>query len=174
MRHLALVFVVALLVTACGGGEELSEQILEDSIGGDANVEISEDGDDVTINVESDEGSFSIGSGGEVPEELTVPLPDGGDVIASTVVGESASVTVNYPNDRYEEIVGFYDSWTSGSGDTWLASESAFDQGDGQTVRNKSWQGEETATFIAVRDCYSIDSSFEGPFDAACVSIAEN
>ena len=66
MRPLVLIFVLALTLAACSG-EQISEQIAEEAIGGNANVEIEGEGDDVTINIESDEGSISIGSGGVTP-----------------------------------------------------------------------------------------------------------
>ncbi len=172
MRPLVLIFVLALTLAACSG-EQISEQIAEEAIGGNANVEIEGEGDDVTINIESDEGSISIGSGGDVPNEITVPLPDGAVVVSSVVVGNGASVGVEYPTDRYDEIAAFYDSWTSGSGGTWLTSESAFPHGDGQTVRNMTWQAEESVMTVILRDCYSLDGTFEGPLDTACLSISQ-
>ncbi len=101
-----------------------------------------------------------------------MPIPDGGDVQSSLVAGASVVVTIFYPNDRFDDIAGFYDSWTDGNGETWQMSESTFSQGD-QTMRSRIWQAEDTVTAITVIDCYGLGDTFDGPFTTTCVSITE-
>ncbi len=171
MRRLTLVFVVALLATSCGG-EQISERIAEQAIGGDADVEISGDGDDVTINIESDEGSLSFGLGADLPDELEVPVPDGGNVMAAGTQNDSVFASAIYPGDRYDEIVTFYDSWTEGTGNEWQTQTASIDFG-GQTQRSASWSSADNAISISVADCVDTASG-STDFDASCVTINQN
>jgi len=171
MKRLTLVFVVALLAASCGG-EQISERIDEQAIGGDANVEISGDGDDVTINIESDEGSLSVGLGAELPDELDVPLPDGGNVMAAGTQNDSVFASTIYPGDRYDEIVTFYDSWTEGTGNEWQTQTASIDFG-GQTQRSAVWTSADNAIFISIADCVDTASG-STDFDATCVTINQN
>ena len=66
---------IALIGAACGG-DTIAEKILENEIGGDVDINIDGDGDTPEINIETDEGSISIG-GGSVPDELTEYSQDG-------------------------------------------------------------------------------------------------
>ena len=171
MKRLTLVFVLALLAASCGG-EEISERIAEQAIGGNADVEISGDGDDITINIESDEGSLSFGLGAELPAELDVPVPDGGDVMAAGTQNDSVFASIMYPGDRYDEIVAFYDSWTGGTGDEWQTQTASIDFG-GQTQRSSLWTSTGNAVFISIADC--VDAATGGTdFDATCVTINQN
>ena len=171
MKRLALVFVIALLAASCGG-EEISERIAEQAIGGNADVEISGDGDDVTINIESDEGSLSFGSGAELPDELEVPVPDGGSVTAAVTQNTSAFATVVYSSDTYDELVAFYDAWTEGTGDEWQNQTATIDIG-GQTQRSASWTSADFVYFISVADCVDTATG-STDFDATCVTINQN
>ncbi len=171
MKRLTLVFVVALLAASCGG-EQISERIAEQAIGGDADVEISGDGDDVTINIESDEGSLSFGLGAELPNELEVPVPDGGSVMAAGTQNDSVFASAIYPGGRYDEIAAFYDSWTEGTGDEWQTQTASIDFG-GQTQRSAVWTSADNAIFISVADC--VDAAAGGTdFDSACLTINQN
>ncbi len=171
MKRLTLVFVVALLAASCGG-EQISERIAEQAIGGDADVEISGDGDDVTINIESDDGSVSLGLGAELPDELDVPVPDGGNVIAAGTQNDSVFASVLYPGDRYDEIAAFYDSWTEGTGDEWQTQTASVDFG-GQTQRSAVWTSAGNPILISVADC--VDAAAGGTdFDSACLTINQN
>lgn len=166
---MTVVFVLALLAAACGG-EQISEQLAEQAIGGNADVNISGDGDDFSISVESDEGSIELGSGASLPDGLTVPVPDGGDFTASFSGDNSAGASISYPGDRYEEIVAFYESWTAGTGDEWQTSTSTFDL-DGQTQRTSQWNTVGNEFFVLVSDCVDMAS---GEFTSACVTINQN
>lgn len=168
MKRFLLIFVLALLAAACGG-QQISEQIAEGAIGGNADVEISGDGDDVTINIESDDGSLSLGSGASLPDELMIPVPDGGDVGAAGSSGGSVFAAITYPGDRYDEIVAFYDSWTEGTGDEWQNQSATIDF-QGQTQRSSAWSSADSLLFIAVADC----ATSGGDFDSVCVTINQS
>ncbi|SEB74560.1 hypothetical protein SAMN04489844_0972 [Nocardioides exalbidus] len=114
---------VAGLVTACGGddasekageklGEKLAEQAMEDSGGGDVDVDV--DGEDVTI--ESEEGTIAVGSG-EVPDSFPseLSIPDG-EVVSSvdTPQGSLVTLDVEDPAGAFDEAVADLEAngWT--------------------------------------------------------------
>jgi hypothetical protein len=171
MKRFLLIFVLALLAAACGG-EQISEQIAEGAIGGNADVEISGDGDDFSINVESDDGSLSLGSGASLPDEMEIPVPDGGDVTMAGTQGTSVFAAVSYPKDRYDEIVAFYDSWTDGAGGEWQTQTATVDFG-GQTQRTAAWNDVESNYYILVSDC-AFAAAEGNDLNAVCVTVNQN
>jgi hypothetical protein len=127
MRRTILLVVVAMLAASCGSAaERLTERAVERAIesesGGEARVDLSEDDGEVSLEFETDDGTGSIViGGGELPEGLPVPVPDGGEVV-STFTAEGAdgttyTVTVLYEGDRVEELSAFYESWMRGEAD---------------------------------------------------------
>ncbi|MEN8235517.1 MAG: hypothetical protein ABFR89_11435 [Actinomycetota bacterium] len=173
-----LMVVLAMLAAACGGGssdevaEQLTEKLLESSGDGSVDVDISEDGDDVTVNIETEDGeSISLGTGADLPEGLEIPVPDGGDVMASGSQAGAVFVSITYERDRYDELVEFYESWTGGSGGEWDLQSTTMDVGE-DTQRSSSWYGPEYTSAIIVSDCFSREAS-EGKFNAACVTITQ-
>lgn len=86
--------VAASTLAACGGGEEAAERAAEkaaeDSSGGDVDVEI--DGDEVEI--ETDEGTMSVGQ--DLPEGFPeeIPLVEGEIVSGASVEGKGWTVSV--------------------------------------------------------------------------------
>jgi hypothetical protein len=169
-----LMAVFSLFAAACGSAsdkaaEQLAEELIEASSGGDVNVDISGDGDDVTIEMETEDGSVSIGVGTELPDELDIPVPDGGDVMTSVTSGEGVSVSLIYDHGQFDQIVGFYEDWTSNSGDEWETQTMSIDAGEG-TQRSSIFVSESGEGFIMVGDCSSPDSQ-NNEFDAACVTI---
>ena len=78
----------ALVAASCGAAaeklsEEAVERALESSGGGDVELDVSGDGDEFTINVESEDGTFSVGSDVEIPSGLQIPVPDGGNATSA-------------------------------------------------------------------------------------------
>lgn len=170
MTRLILALALALLAASCGG-EQITEQIAEEAIGGNADVEVSGEGDDLTVNIDSDEGSLSIGAGATLPDELEIPVPDGAEVVTSLVSNGIVLATVRYPADRWDEIAAFYHSWTQGTGESWDVGESTLSEGD-QTQRTAWWNNADFTSAITMSDCYFAPS--ETPvFDAACVSVSQ-
>jgi len=173
---MGLIAVLALVAAACGSAsdtaaEQLAEELIEASGGGDVSVDVSGDGDDVTIEMETEEGSISIGAGTELPEGLGIPVPDGGDVMTAITAEETISVSLIYDQARYDELVGFYEDWTSGSGDEWDSQTMNIDSGEG-SQRSAMFSSETGVGFIMVADCFSMESEGE-EFDAVCVTINE-
>ena len=168
MRGLiAVVVVVVLVAEGCGGagGEELIEQLAEASGADDVEVDISDDGS--SISVDTDEGTFAIGSGVDVPDGLTYPLPDGGDVTTAGSDGSYVFAAVQYPIDRYDEIVDLYTEWTSADDGEWELIESTTEI-SGDIIRSAQWVSGPSA--IVVNDC----ASLSGEFDAVCVTLNQS
>lgn len=170
MKRLILVLALVLLAASCGG-EQISEQIAEEAIGGDADVEVSGEGDDLTVNIESDEGSLSIGAGATLPDELETPVPDGAEVVTSLVSDGIVLATVRYPAERWDEIVAFYHSWTQGTGESWDVGDSTLTESD-QTQRTAWWTNADFTSSITMSDCYFAPGESVG-FDAVCVSVSQ-
>ena len=189
----------ALLISACSSAsdtvaENLTEQLLEAGADGNVDVEVSGDGEDMTINIESEDGdvsmnvsgdgddatiemesedgSISIGAGSEMPEGLTIPVPDGGDVTTSVEMEEGVMVGLTYPKGDYDAIVAFYDDWTAGSGEGFDKQTMSLDTG-GPDQRSTMWIGTGSQTFVSVGDCFDVhaEESSGEEFNAVCVNI---
>ena len=160
-------------VDISGDGEDMSINI--ESEDGDVSIDVSGDGDDATIEMESEDGSIAFGAGSEMPESFTIPVPDGGDVTTSVEMEEGAMVVVTYPKGDFDAIVAFYDDWTAGSGEDFDKQTMSFDTG-GVDQRSTTWIGTGTDTFVSVGDCFDVYS--EEPsgeeFNAVCVNINES
>ena len=196
---LVAVAAFALLISACSSAsdtvaENLTEKLIESGVDGNVDVDVSGDGEDMTINIESDDGdvsmnvsgegddatiemesedgSVSIGAGSEMPEGLTIPVPDGGDVTTSVEMEEGVMVVLTYPEGDYDAIVSFYDDWTGGSGDDFDKQSMSLDS-DGVDQRSTMWIGSASETFISVGDCFDVyaEESSGGEFNAVCVNI---
>jgi hypothetical protein len=174
-RWVLIATVLAIVAAACGSvAENVSERIVEQAIesqgDGDVNVEFNDDGS-VDLSVEGEDGnSISIGSNVPIPDELTIPVPDGGSATASGTDGSYVFVALTYPQDRYDELVAFYDAWTEGTGGEWARSQSTLDMG-GDTMRTAQWS--EGPTAITVTDCFSVSGEGDS-LNAACVTVNES
>ena len=199
--HVLLISVAAfaLLVAACSSAsdtvaENLTEQLIESGVDGNVDVDVSGDGEDMTINIESEDGdvsmnvsgdgdeqtiemesedgSITIGAGSEIPESLTIPVPDGGDVTTSVEMEEGVMVVVTYPEGDYDAIVSFYDDWTAGTGDDFDRQSMSLDTG-GADQRQTMWVGSTSETFVSVGDCFDVyaEESTDEEFSAVCVNI---
>ena len=168
----------ALVATSCGAAaeklsEEAAERALESASGGDVELDVSGEGDDFTVNVESEDGSFAVGSDVEIPSELQIPVPDGGNATTAGTQDGAVFVSITYPIDRYDELVAFYDDWTSGTGDEWDSSTSTFEM-DGQTQRSASWAESGVGSYIAVNDCLdAFGDTNSDTLNAACLIVNE-
>jgi hypothetical protein len=172
-----LIAVMALFVAACGSAsdkaaEQLAEELIEASGGGDVSVDVSGDGDDVTIEMETEDGSVSIGVGTELPDELEIPVPDGGDVMTSFVSDDGISVSLTYDGDRFDEIYGFYEDWTGSSGDDWERQTFNMESDEG-TLRNTMWVDGSNDAAINLSDCAAMGTVTDDD-DAVCVIISQS
>lgn len=169
MKRLATgLLAAALVLTACqAASETLTEKALE-QVEGVEGIDI--DTDSGEIKVETDDGdTISIG-GGEIPDDLSVPLPDGYEVTTVfTSDGESA-VSVIYPSDRFDELSSFYDDWTQGQGGEWSNNANTVTTADGDTLRTETWYSEDATVSIA--DCQDFTSSSD-ELDSVCVNVLD-
>jgi len=116
MRTLLLVPLIAVGLTGCGGAQEAaSEQLVEQTVGGDVDVEIGDDGQ--VASVETEDGSLEMSASGEVPEEWPddVPLFEDGVVSNSQVAttDDGTIVSIDYLTDAdaesaYDAMVAAY------------------------------------------------------------------
>ena len=123
MKRIIGLIVLAMVVTACGNAvENLAEQAAEEAlesegVGGNVDIEMGEDGEG-SIVVETEEGTQSVDFGsGELPEELTIPVMDGYEVVGSSVAsGDQVFVTaqLQYADTSVEELAAFYEDYFSG------------------------------------------------------------
>ena len=198
-RFVIVVSALVLVVSACGGQsaeEQLLEEILENSGEGIEDIDISTDGEggDFSINIEGqNEGQdFSISGGGteddfeitisgedgeqmtfgggEIPDELTIPVPDGGEVTMALTSGTDANVAMQYPSSEYDRLVAFYDSTFDVSSDAVDRQESTVSDESG-TFRSVYWNDADNYNWtVSVADCFTGTS--DEP-DAVCVTIFE-
>lgn len=110
-------FVAALVaLAACSPGEMIGEEIAEnilESQEGVGDVEI--DTDSGKIEVESEDGSFTIG-GGEIPDGFPIDVPGGGDVMSVIETEDGSSVSLLFPADEFDSLADFYEGWIEDSG----------------------------------------------------------
>jgi len=179
---IAMLAILALVATACGAAadkisekaaEKVTEKALEQASGGDANVDISGSGDDQTIKVETEDGSVAFGAGAELPDEITIPIPDGGTVQSAMTSDGSALASLEYDRDRYDDLISFYEDWVAGNGgDVWQKQTQSIET-DGDTLRQTYWFNSESNDAIAVMDCQSFGDSEGSGLNAVCVSISQ-
>jgi hypothetical protein len=157
-------------VDVSGEGEDMTINV--DTEDGNVSIDVSGEGDDATIEMESEDGTITIGAGSEMPESLTVPVPDGGEVTTSVEMEEGVMVVVTYANGRYDEIVAFYDDWTAGSGEEFDKQSMSFET-DGQDMRSTTWIGTSSDSFVSVGDCFDVQAEENSgeEFNAVCVNI---
>ncbi|MCP3995707.1 MAG: hypothetical protein GY722_11665 [bacterium] len=158
-------------------GEDISINTNDD---GDDNVNITVEGEDgeemtitgggddeeFTVTVEGEDGgTMSIG-GGEIPDGLTLPVADGGDVLTSFVSDQDMSVMLIYPGAAYDQIAAFYEAQLP-SGEDVFKSENSFTDDEGEH-RSISWIGD--SFMVSVQDCEGPDSN---ELDSACVNLTQ-
>jgi hypothetical protein len=119
MRRIVLLIVVGLFLVACGNAAEtVAEKAIEAGGGGSVDVDLDDEGGGEFV-IESEDGSQTVNvGGGELPSELTIPMPDGFEVIASSVIeqGDEKFVTavVVYPGGDIDEIAAHFDDYYEG------------------------------------------------------------
>lgn len=171
-----MVIGIALVAAACGGAvdkisAEIAEKAIEASGDGDVDVEVSGEGDDLSVSIETEEGSLSVGGGSELPDDLGIPVPDGGNVTTAGTQDSAAFAAVEFSQDRYDELVSFYENWTASDDEEWEASTATIDMG-GETQRSAQWYA--GSSVILVNDCFSLSGDGDGGLTSACVTISKD
>lgn len=148
--------VLAVLVVACGG--DVADEFEPVDDGG------SSESADVVDDSSADEEEWAI------PPALTVPFPDGGKITGTTPGEGFAFVTVQYPVDRYDELVEFYRDWIGTDARDWSESESSSDM-QGTIIRAVIFR--ESRSDIGVTECQTPETNYTD-YDGACLTINES
>jgi hypothetical protein len=167
MRRLTTLGLALLLViplTGCAKAaqtvaEKAAENAIEQQSGGNADVDISNDGG--TVQVQTDQGSATFG-GGEIPDSIDVDLPSGGNVVSSIEADSGASVMVEYPDANFDDIVATLQSWVDAQPDDYTAFTSS-----GGGIQNQAWGSDTTA--ISVQTCTTTSGG-----QGVCVSVQQS
>ena len=123
------------VVAACGGANP-AEQFLESQDGiddGSGSFSVTDDegntltvsGDEDALTITGDDGeTFGAFGAGDIPADFPIPVLPGSNVQAVVETPPATLVIIDYPigDYSYEEIVSFYDAFSSGAGITVLGS----------------------------------------------------
>jgi len=157
---IGLAVILMLSVTGCAkAAEKVTEKAIENASGGDANVDISNNGG--TVQVQTDQGSATFG-GGEIPDSIDVDLPSGGNVVSSIEADSGATVMVEYPDANFDDIVATLQSWVDAQPDDYTAFTSS-----GGGIQNQTWASDTTA--ISVQTCTTTSGG-----QGVCVSVQQS
>jgi hypothetical protein len=196
-KSLFIVIIALVMLTAACGGKSAEEQLLEEIMEnsgediGDVDISVDEEGENFSINVQGEDGEdISISGsgddetfemtvegedgevmtfgGGEVPDDLTVPYPPGGDVTGTFSSETDVTVALMYPRNEFDSLVSFYDDALKSGSDDVERTESSFSSEEGDQ-RSVFWFSSNGDFQVSVTDCYGL----EGELDSACVSIFE-
>lgn len=169
MKRFAILLAVMVLgLAACqSAGEVATEQVLENIDGVD---DVKIDGDTGEFSIETEDGSFTFGNT-DVPESLNVEIPDGGTVMASIELDDAVTVSLEYPLDDFDDLVEFYEEWTSSNGGEWQHHSGTFESAEGVDVRNESWSDGDT--LIGLASCPSAEAT-DAQIRATCLTISQN
>jgi hypothetical protein len=194
-KFVGVILALVLVMAACGGQsaeEELLEQIFENAGEDIGNIDINTDGDDFTINIEGEDEdgeNFSITGGGDdgdfeftiegedgetltfgggtIPDNLQIPIPDGGDVQSSIEGDGTVIITLIYPGSEFGNIVAFYDSQLNPDSDEVDRFETSFTSDEGQ-FDTVGWNATDGGWNVNLSTC-SVDT--DGNLDQACLTI---
>ncbi|NHZ71090.1 MAG: hypothetical protein GWP18_05560, partial [Proteobacteria bacterium] len=146
MKRITIAVVgLALILSACSSAAEvLTEQIAENAVGGDVKI----DADTGQVSIETDDGAITIG-GGEIPDGFALPVRDGYQVTSVFSTDGASAVTLVYPGAAFDDVVSFYDDWTSSQSAEWSKNSSSMTTDDG-TIDSASWFSDEGDSFITV------------------------
>jgi hypothetical protein len=162
---------IVLLSAACGNvAETVAEQIAEEAAGGDVEIDINDDGGNVSI--ESDEGTMEIGSELDLPDALSIEVPDGGSVTTVLDFDTDVSVVVSYDLGEFDNLIDFYTNWAAGQSEEFQSSINEFDSSDGVSFKTAVWLSNDSATTINLTSCYLAGSTEDEP-DAVCLTVSE-
>ena len=153
-------------VAACGGGASGIDSESNAGDGGDAPFD---DPSQIGNDGSRDDADSSSGDSLSPPDNLTIDLPDGGTVTGSVSDTGYAYALVSYSADRYDEIVTFYDEWTSNDSRDWFPGRDSSYDSQGATVRGNIWDS--SGSHIGLSDCVAGGGSED--FDAVCVQITD-
>lgn len=153
--HVAVAAVViALILSGCGAAaekasEKATEQILEEQIGGNVDIDTGGDG---SVEIETDEGSASFGTG-DVPEEWPefLELPDDVEIQSGTTIDSSDGrlvTIVGITDETPEEVLARYKDLLA----EWEISGESTSSGGGSTLTGAQWENGKERVSLAASD----------------------
>lgn len=156
----AFLGVVVLVLAACGNAEA-------------DNAEVDIDEDSGNVSVETDEGSFDVGSDLEIPDGFSIAVPPGGSVASVLELDNEYAVSVIYDIDEFDDVVDFYTDWTAEQAVEFDASTNEFESADGIPFKSFIWYGNELSTSINIVNCFILGPSGDET-EQVCLSLAES
>lgn len=163
VRKLVPLVALALVLSACGNvAENIAEQAIERGLeaegGGNVDIDIDNDGEG-SVQIQSDDGDVSINiGGGELPDGLPMPVPNGYEVVGSssfTTAGQTrTTVTLEYSTGALDALVETYEDYFSGFDDVFETRSNddasqlwSWATGDGiQSVAITAYDGDDYVT----------------------------
>ncbi len=150
----AAAVVIALILSGCGAAaekasEKATEQILEEQIGGNVDIDTGGDG---SVEIETDEGSASFGTG-DVPEEWPefLELPDDVEIQSGTTIDSSDGrlvTIVGITDETPEEVLARYKDLLA----EWEISGESTSSGGGSTLTGAQWANGKERVSLAASD----------------------
>lgn len=150
----AATVVIALILSGCGAAaekasEKATEQILEEQIGGNVDIDTGGDG---SVEIETDEGSASFGTG-DVPEEWPefLELPDDVEIQSGTTIDSSDGrlvTIVGITDETPEEVLARYKDLLA----EWEISGESTSSGGGSTLTGAQWENGKERVSLAASD----------------------
>lgn len=148
VKWLVLIMTVAVAACACGG--DTSETPGDSPLGAIG---------DITDGSSAEDGG-SGNSSVQMSENVTIPLPDGGTLTASQTDTGYGYAYVEYPADRYDGLVEFYNDWITTDSRNWNGNDSGF-----------GWVWNSDSSRFGVKECVAGGSG--DTLNAVCVEISE-
>ncbi len=162
---------------ACSPGDvaedaaaDLAEAVVEQAVGGDGDVEVdvddeevvvtdedgtvtmSADDDELSMTFEGEDGNVTASLGDDLPADFPLPLPDRYEVRSSMQLddeaGSSYSVVVAADADQYEPIKAMYEAWLDDEGFTVEVFE--MENSDGTKGAFVSGMRDDVEAFISI------------------------
>jgi len=150
----AAAVVIALILSGCGAAaekasEKATEQILEEQIGGNVDIDTGGDG---SVEIETDEGSASFGTG-DVPDEWPefLELPDDVEIQSGTTIDSSDGrlvTIVGITDETPEEVLARYKDLLA----EWEISGESTSSGGGSTLTGAQWENGKERVSLAASD----------------------
>ena len=109
--------VLVLAVAACDG--ETSDPPAEDTAAAEISVTTAQpqgSAEETVETVDSEALSMEVMDDADIPSDLPVPVPAGGEVYPDLGVFGSQSLAMHYPSGTMDEVAAFYDAWFADQG----------------------------------------------------------
>ncbi|MCH7669954.1 MAG: hypothetical protein IIB04_00175 [Acidobacteria bacterium] len=126
----------ALIAAACGGSSNDLAEVIVNSQTDAANIDISSNGETITIKSEdgqtviktdsdgsvsvegtADDGETTFSSGGDIPADFPLPVAPGGTMSISATTPDGDFYTIIYPGEMFDQLVTMYTEYLNTASD---------------------------------------------------------